>query len=147
MATACYDQKIRIWSIVLDSKGCYKNHYKELVLDIMEVNTHKITQGNALELDFMKNPVMSDYVHPNCLSFDKNGRLFVGDSAGLIRVWDISVVNGRIEAKNHFVIKQKEVEEDSINSIIVDPTQQNKLIVHSRDNCVRIIEYSMNRSK
>jgi hypothetical protein len=32
-----------------------------------------------------------DYVHPNCMAFNANGRLFVGDSRGHISVWDINV--------------------------------------------------------
>lgn len=32
-----------------------------------------------------------DYVHPNCMVFNANGRLFVGDSRGHISVWDINV--------------------------------------------------------
>jgi len=47
----------------------------------------------------MKNNVQStttvlksvDYIHPNCMVFNENGRLFVGDSKGHISVWDISV--------------------------------------------------------
>jgi hypothetical protein len=25
---------------------------------------------------------MADYIHPNCMTFNENGRLFVGDSKG-----------------------------------------------------------------
>lgn len=32
-----------------------------------------------------------DYVHPNCMVFNANGRLFVGDSRGHISVWDVNV--------------------------------------------------------
>ncbi len=37
-----------------------------------------------------------DYVHPNCMVFNSNGRLFVGDSRGQISVWDISLKNGNL---------------------------------------------------
>lgn len=37
-----------------------------------------------------------DYVHPNCMVFNSNGRLFVGDSRGHISVWDISLKNGNL---------------------------------------------------
>lgn len=48
---------------------------------------------------------LQDYVHPNCLVFNENGRLFVGDSRGHISVWDISVRAGDIQADNHFKIR------------------------------------------
>ena len=32
-----------------------------------------------------------DHVHPNTLAFNDTGRLFVGESNGLISVWDISI--------------------------------------------------------
>jgi hypothetical protein len=37
-----------------------------------------------------------DYVHPNCMVFNSNGRLFVGDSRGHISVWDITLKNGNL---------------------------------------------------
>ena len=52
---------------------------------------------------------MFDYVHPNCLAYNKDGRLFVGDSGGLISVWDISLRHGRVYADNYFKVKQKEL--------------------------------------
>jgi len=48
---------------------------------------------------------MSEYIHPNCMTFNKDGRLFVGDSHGQISVWDISVRNGDIYADNYFKIR------------------------------------------
>ena len=56
-----------------------------------------------------------DYVHPNCMVFNANGRLFVGDSRGQISVWDVNVRSGNIYADNFFQIKQKELEGDEIN--------------------------------
>jgi len=43
-----------------------------------------------------------DYVHPNCMVFNSNGRLFVGDSRGHISVWDITLKNGDLHADNFF---------------------------------------------
>ena len=56
-----------------------------------------------------------DYTHPNCLTFNGNGRLFVGDSRGHISVWDISLKHGKVYADNFFKIRQKELEGDEIN--------------------------------
>ena len=36
------------------------------------------------DMDFMRNPLLTNYIHPNCLAFDDSGRLFVGDSIGFI---------------------------------------------------------------
>ena len=64
---------------------------------------------------------MSEYIHPNCMTFNKDGRLFVGDSHGQISVWDISIRNGDLYADNYFKIRQKELEGDEINQIVVHP--------------------------
>jgi jouberin len=82
-----------------------------------------------------------DYVHPNCMVFNSNGRLFVGDSRGHISVWDITLKNSQLQADNFFQIRQKELEGDAINQLIVHPEHENKLFVHSRDNCIRLLEY------
>jgi len=82
-----------------------------------------------------------DYIHPNCMVFNANGRLFVGDSRGHISVWDINVRQGNIYADNFFPIRQKELEGDEINQLIIHPEHENKLFVHSRDNCIRLLEY------
>lgn len=73
--------------------------------------------------------------------FNPHGRLFVGDSRGRISVWDISVRSGNVYADNFFQIKQKELEGDEINQLTVHPEHENKLFVHSRDNCIRLLEY------
>ena len=85
------------------------------------------------------------YVYPNCLAVDENGRTYVGDASGMINVWDFEVDSRREEvlhasAKNHFLIRHKELENDEINCIMIEPTQQKQIIVHSRDNCIRIME-------
>jgi len=48
---------------------------------------------------------LQDHVHPNCLVFNENGRLFVGDSRGHISVWDISIRSGDLYADNYFKIR------------------------------------------
>lgn len=84
---------------------------------------------------------MFDYIHPNCIAINSEGRVFVGDSRGHISAWDIVIRHGKIHATNYFKIRQKELEGDEINQIICHPLENNKLFVISRDNCIRLVEY------
>jgi outer membrane protein assembly factor BamB len=43
-----------------------------------------------------------DHVHPNCLTFGDDGRLFVGDSSGKISAWNLSLRNGELIIENFF---------------------------------------------
>ena len=115
-----------------------------LKLDILDLSQIE-NRLNVQDMDFMRNPLLSSYVHPNCLAFDDSGRLFVGDSIGLIRCWDVSIFKGDVRATNEFIIKHDELDDDPISQITVDQKQQNRLFVHSKDNCIRIIEYDMDR--
>lgn len=83
--------------------------------------------------------------HPNAMVFDNTGRLFVGDSYGQINVWRIVVNYGQVQVVDHFLIKHKEIEGDQINEIIMHPESKNQLYVHSRDNCIRLIDYETSR--
>lgn len=105
-------------------------------------NMKRVMYENKIDMEFLQNPTLFQYVHPNCLAFDKNGRMIVGDSIGLIRIWELSYEDGEIYADNYFIIKQAEVEDDIINKIIPDPNDEDRLIVHSRDSCIRVIEYN-----
>lgn len=107
----------------------------------------KALAENKLDMDFLQNPTISDYVYPNCLTFDRSGKMFVGDSIGLIRTWDISYTHEELYAENYFIIKHKEIEDDVINKIMVDPNDEDKLIVQSRDSCIRIIEFDRDLKK
>ena len=46
---------------------------------------------------------------------------------------------------DHFLIKHKEIEGDQINEIIMHPESKNQLYVHSRDNCIRLLDYETSR--
>lgn len=160
IASVCYDQRVRLWLVSLDldyhssgnecllelnildkpvsgGKGASsKGYYDQDMLDddalqmIVHPNNQTETNQNAFE-----------YIHPNCMVFNANGRLFVGDSRGHISVWDVSVRSGSVYADNYFQIRQKELEGDEINQLIVHPEHENKLFIQSRDNCIRLLEY------
>ncbi len=102
---------------------------------------------NKLDMDFLQNPTLSNHIYPNCIMIDKMGKLFVGDSIGLIRTWDLSYLDGEIYADNYFIIKHKEIEDDTINKVMIDPDSEDKIIVHSRDSCIRIVEFDRDLKK
>lgn len=102
---------------------------------------------NKLDMDFLQNPTLTDHVYPNTMMIDKTGKLFVGDSIGLIRTWDLSYLDNEIYADNYFIIKHKEIEDDTINKIMIDPEDEDKIIVHSRDSCIRILEFDRELKK
>ena len=102
----------------------------------VDAKTKKKTQSNKS---------VFDVIHPNCLTFSEAGRMFVGDSKGSISVWDVSLRYGSLVAENHFKIFSKELEGDEINEISVHPEHTNQLFVHSRDNCIRLVEYESSR--
>jgi jouberin len=83
--------------------------------------------------------------HPNCMAISDEGRVFVGDSQGCISCWDIVMRYGQLEQDNYFKIKHKEIDGDEINEIILHPEFKNKIFVHSRDNCIRLLEYDSSR--
>ena len=133
LATICYDQKVRLWLVSTSTL----EHECLLELSIMEKPSIKVGMMSIYEqeqlddetLEMVINPqrangaatTVFDYVHPNCMAFNENGRLFVGDSRGHISVWDVTVRQGNIYADNYFKIRQKELEGDEINLIIVHP--------------------------
>jgi jouberin len=79
------------------------------------------------------------------MTFSDAGRLFVGDNRGAISVWDVSLRFSNLKAENYFKILSKELEGDQINQIRIHPEHINQLYVHSRDNCIRLIEYESSR--
>lgn len=142
IATACYDQSIRFWIFVINEKGEYL--YNNCIRTIYMMNLDNVKKAlveNKLDMDFLQNPTITTYVYPNCLTFDRSGKMYVGDSIGLIRTWDVSYIHDELYTDNYFIIKHKEIEDDIINKIMIDPNDEDKLIVQSRDSCIRIIEF------
>ena len=141
LATACFDQKVRIWacntmdplernypmcihelSIMdrpLQTMAAKQSIYEADQLDdealalIMrpELKVQYKGAGGKVE-EVTTTGTIFDQVHPNCLKFSDAGRLFVGDSRGRISVWDISLRHRNITAENHFKITHKELDGD-----------------------------------
>ena len=66
------------------------------------------------------------------------GRVYVGDSKGTISIWEV-VYDGELKISKIKSISHRFLEGDEINSIKLDPLDKQKLIVHSRDNTIRLI--------
>ena len=88
-----------------------------------------------------------EHRHPNCFEFDENSRFFCGDSLGMIHIWDIQTQYKNISINKSLTVKLSELENDPINSIYLNPKDNSKIIVHSRDNCIKTIEYSKIENK
>ena len=148
IATIWYDQAIRFWMCAINERGEYLYNKCIKSMHMLNIdNMKKVLIENKVDMDFLQNPTIVEHIYPNCLTFDRSGKMFIGDSIGLIRVWDVSYEDEEIYAENYFIIKQSEIEDDIINKIIVDPNDENRLIVHSRDSCIRIIEYNQTLKK
>ncbi|CAI2382709.1 unnamed protein product [Moneuplotes crassus] len=148
LVTICYDQVIRFWHLEFNSEGVFT--YKSCIKSLNFLNLDSMRKAlieNKLDMDFLQNPTLANHVYPNCIMIDKMGKLFVGDSIGLIRTWDLSYLDGEIYADNYFIIKHKEIEDDTVNKIMIDPDSEDKIIVHSRDSCIRIIEFDRDLKK
>ncbi|KAK2584927.1 hypothetical protein KPH14_002522 [Odynerus spinipes] len=116
IATGCYDRVARIWA--KDSKS--KNY--------------ELSQELEAHEGFV-----------NSLCFQKNGNLLTADSVGVIILWSARK-NRRMPSKKEWhlskKIKVREIEGITINAIILHPLES-RLLVHSRDNGLRMIDLAV----
>ena len=87
-----------------------------------------------------------DHRHPNCVVFDITGRLYIGDSLGYIHIWLLSIDREYPKMEKIKIVTHKELEFGTINKITMVPNQSQKLIVHTRDNCIRLLDISKERT-
>lgn len=79
-----------------------------------------------VEQELAKNyKTMLEKRHPNCLTFDNNDRIFIGDNIGRITVLRVSINYGNVDIVDHFELIHKEMEGDEINQIIPHPNPEN----------------------
>ena len=83
--------------------------------------------------------------YPNCIAITSQGRIYVGDAQGQISVWDIQNHAGQIVAEGYFKITHMELEGDAINQIMPVPNNHQQLLVQTRDNCIRLVEFESSR--
>jgi len=138
VATACYDGKVRVW---VTDKQMFRETFEsgfhdrrtcevaaELLVDETLVDKRKVLTN------------LVEHVHPNCLIFDNTGRLYVGDSQGVVHVWDIQTRGGKFSQVRMKSINDPEIAGCPINSIRLLRLDQRDLLVHTRDNSIRIYE-------
>lgn len=128
--TACFDSKIRAWKVSMNN-GNYK-------LDFCSDSIITKDSGDKPD-DFIN---LLEHRHPNSLRIDEE-RLYVGDSLGLIHLYDIRLRHEKITVERMpYRVENNEIQGDPINNISLLTHEKKKLVVHSRDNCIRIIDYS-----
>ena len=88
-----------------------------------------------------------DHRHPNTVVFDQNGQMYIGDSLGYIHIWEVRIVNNQLTINRIRMITHDELEHDTINKITLVPNQSKRLLVHSRDNCIRLLDLSTEKPK
>ncbi|KYN14062.1 Jouberin [Trachymyrmex cornetzi] len=112
VATGCYDRVVRIW--VNDRRSRKRELNQEL-------------EGHE------------GFV--NSMVFQKNGNLITADSVGLIILWTIRI-DSKISKRTGCILKKikiREIEGVVINTIVLHPLES-RLLVHSRDNGLRMLD-------
>ena len=165
LATACFDGLVRIYTIsfnydnqnmkyniqkcglffeitITEDSMKDRQHFKKFE-DI--INDEKIQKKDKDKLLILRNTAL-DHRHPNCVVFDITGRLYIGDSLGYIHIWLLSIDRGYPKMEKIKTVTHKELEFGTINKITIVPNQSQKLIVHTRDNCIRLIDISKEKT-
>ena len=165
LATACFDGLVRIYIIKFDydDKNMKYNWQKcdlffEITIteDILKDKQHfkgiedilkdeKIQKKDKEKLAVLRNTAL-DHRHPNVVVFDITGRLYIGDSLGYIHIWLLSIDREYPKMEKIKTITHKELEYGTINNITIVPNQSQKLIVHTRDNCIRLLDISKEKT-
>lgn len=91
-------------------------------------------------------PTIIDKRFPNSITSDDMGRIFVGDSMGTLHIWEM-VYDNEYKFKKVVSVTHKKIEGDIINCMSVDPLKKSKLLVHSRDNSIRLLDPFGNQGK
>ena len=165
LATACFDGLVRIYIIKFnydehnmkyDWQKCDlffeititedslkdKQHFKGIENILKD---EKIQKKDKEKLVVLRNTAL-DHRHPNVVVFDITGRLYIGDSLGYIHIWLLSIDREYPKMEKIKTVTHKELEYGTINKITIVPNQSQKLIVHTRDNCIRLLDISKEKT-
>ena len=165
LATACFDGIVRIYIIKFnyDHQNLRYNFQKiSLFFEIpisqefedkayFQKIENQIKTGNVHKKDKDRLSLLQktalDHRHPNTVVFDITGRLYIGDSLGHIHIWLLSIDRDYPKMEKIKIVSHKELEYGTINKITIIPKQSQRLIVHTRDNCIRLIDISTEKTK
>jgi len=165
LATACFDGLVRIYIIKLnyDHQNIKYNFQKcNLFFEIpisqefedkayFQRVENQLKSGNVKQKDKERLSLLQktalDHRHPNSVVFDITGRLYIGDSLGHIHIWLLSIDREYPKMEKIKILTHKELELGTINKITIIPNQSQRLLVHTRDNCIRLIDISTDRTK
>ena len=165
LATACFDGNIRIYSISFnyDAENFNYNLIKATMVSEFQVSEglndrdyfkkvneelkNKKIESRDKEKMILLDKTALDHRHPNTVVFDQNGQMYIGDSLGYIHIWEVRIVNNQLTINRIRMITHDELEHDTINKITLVPNQSKRLLVHSRDNCIRLLDLSTEKPK
>ena len=165
LATACFDGLVRIYIIKFnyDNQNIRYNFQNSSLFFEIPISQEfedkayfqkiesQLKDGNVQKKDKERLSLLQktalDHRHPNSVVFDITGRLYIGDSLGHIHIWLLSIDRDYPKMEKIKIISQKELEYGTINKITIIPKQSQRLIVHTRDNCIRLIDISTEKTK
>ena len=165
LATACFDGIVRIYIIKFnyDHQNVKYNFQKcTLFFEIpifqefedkayFQKIENQLKEGGVQKQDKDKLNLLQktalDHRHPNTVVFDITGRLYIGDSLGSIHIWLLSIDREYPKMERIKILSHKELEQGTINKITIIPNQSQRLLVHTRDNCIRLIDISTEKTK
>ena len=170
VATACFDGNVRLFQILMsynEDKDKYSHDLTQSeLIRVMNIQQdfEKIDFSNKRDKkvshEKMKRKIQTEsekvgttvrtvfeHRHPNCITFDETGRMYIGDSLGVIHIWEIRLKDGNPICNKIKTITHFEIEGDAINQITLEPKNKRLLLVHSRDNCIRTIDVNSDRAR
>ena len=165
LATACFDGLVRIYIIKLnyDHQNVKYSFQKCTLFFEIPISQefedkpyfqkieNQIKYGNVQKKDKEKLSLLQktalDHRHPNTVVFDITGRLYIGDSLGHIHIWLLTIDREYPKMEKIKILSHKELELGTINKITLIPNQSQRLLVHTRDNCIRLIDISTEKTK
>lgn len=165
LATACFDGYVRFYvinfnyderrrvytytnSIIFNQINILEEFEKiDFKSSMSSLKDLKEIKGKDSETIQLLERTVFDHRHPNYLIFDELGRLYIGDSLGSIHIYELTIANGKPLLNKIKIITHKELEGDNINKIMIEPGEKRRLIVHSRDNCIRLIDITKDKPK
>jgi jouberin len=160
LATACFDGNVRIFLVTFQYEGMSKKHtfIKLDLLHQISIFDVKLTKDIKKRMEILDDDVgdterahlndktVFEHRHPNYITFDETGMLFIGDSLGVIHMYHLRIANGGLECNKERIIQHKEINGDNINKIMFEP-RRGRLVIHSRDNCIRLVDYESDKPK